>query len=62
MFKVGDVVRCARPNDQRGGLEHGQVGTVVKVVGDLLIVDCNKYEYFQWRFEKVGSTFKGNIK
>ena len=62
MFKVGDVVRYARPNNQRGGLKHGQVGTVVQVVGDLLIVDCNKYEYFQWRFEKVGSTFKGNIK
>lgn len=61
-FKVGDMVRCVRPNGQHDGLTKNQVATVVKVIDDMLVVDCNKWEYYHWRFEKVTKRFKGNIK
>ena len=65
MFKIGDLVKYVRPNDQNGGLEVGVVYKVEELIvsefgGEgFLKVFGNKYIYYTPRFDKA-TAFKGN--
>lgn len=60
MFKVGDMVVCARPEKSRGHIKFGHVYRVVRTANGTVRVFEGGVDYLQDRFVRLESQVGGD--